>query len=460
MFVGRKTEQLELKNFLSGRGQAALVYGRRRIGKTSLIKHVISASDDSCFMFFEAIEGSYESNLMSFTRLTAQKLDVPLGSYPDFLSLFSFIAASGKALVIIIDEYQYLKLSRKEYSVDSEFKQIIDNIPSGIKLILSGSYITIMKELLAEENPLFGRFSLIMNLKELNYLESQEFYSNKSTYEKVCFYAVFGGCPYILEHIEPDASLEENIVSLLVNENSVARAYIEYVLFKETGKANTLNEVLSALSNSKKRYSQIESELNMKSNGLLSTYLKQLIDMNLITTSAPINKRDDKKKVSYMIKDNLVRFYYAYVFKNRSLIQNLTVSDFLASYISPSLNTFISYRFEGIVMDYLRQNASSIENEPVLNIGSYWYDDPSTKTNGEFDVVVQYASHYSVYEVKFYIKPMSKAEIEKEAGKIRRIKELAPVKIGFVSAAGFEVQGSDYNYLTLDDIYQPNHRQH
>ena len=101
-----------------------------QIGKTSLIKHVISASDDSCFMFFEAIEGSYESNLMSFTRLTAQKLGVPLGSYPDFLSLFSFIAASGKALVIIIDEYQYLKLSRKEYSVDSEFKQeapIIEN---------------------------------------------------------------------------------------------------------------------------------------------------------------------------------------------------------------------------------------------------------------------------------------------------------------------------------------------
>ena len=195
----------------------------------------------------------------------------------------------------------------------------------------------------------------------------------------------------------------------------------------------------------------------MKSNGLLSTYLKQLIDMNLITTSVPINKRDDKKKVSYMIKDNLVRFYYAYVFKNRSLIQNLTVSDFLASYISPSLNTFISYRFEGIVMDYLRQNASSIENEPVLNIGSYWYDDPSTKTNGEFDVVVQYASHYSVYEVKFYTKPMSKAEIEKEAGKIRRIKELAPVKIGFVSAAGFEVQDSDYIYLTSDDIYQSNH---
>ena len=131
-----------------------------------------------------------------------------------------------------------------------------------------------------------------------------------------------------------------------MRQNGVARNYIEYILFKELGKVSILNDILRIIGNGKVRYSQIESSLNIASNGLLSKYLALLQDLGLIAQIAPINRKNDKKKSYYSIVDNLVCFYYTYVFPNIPALQNINENDFYDSYIEPSLKTFISYRFE------------------------------------------------------------------------------------------------------------------
>lgn len=452
MFIGRQQEIKELNEFLSSeRSKAALIYGKRRIGKTTLIQHVLAdVKKDN--IFFEASEDTYESNLSSFTDLISTSLSIPLGSYKSFSEVFAFLKVTAKPLVVVIDEFQYLMTARSEKSAESEFKQIIDNLPSNIKLILTGSYVTAMKEIILEDRPLFGRFDLIQNIGELDYLISREFYKNHDLYNCVEFHAVFGGSPFILSLIREEESLSENIKRLLLNPTGIARTYIEFILFKEVGKVGILNDILRVLGNGKLRYSQIENKLNLKSTGLLSKYLKLLEKMDLVDVTIPVNKKADDKKTFYSIKDNLVRFFYAYIYPNKSQLQNIGADAFFESYISPSLTTFISYRFEGIVRDYLMLRASR-ESLPVLNIGTYWYDDKLTRTNGEFDCVVQYKTYYMIYEVKFYSRPMSVSEIHEEVKQIESITEIENKKIGFVCTGGFEEKIDGYEYITIDDVY-------
>ena len=426
MFIGRQQEIKELNEFLSsGKTKAALIYGKRRIGKTTLIQHVLSGTEKDN-IFFEASEDTYESNLSSFTDLISTSLSIPLGSYKSFSEVFAFLKVTAKPLVVVIDEFQYLMTARSERSAESEFKQIIDALPSNIKLILTGSYVTAMKEIILEDRPLL--------------------------YNCVEFHAVFGGSPFILSLIREDESLSENIKRLLLNPTGIARTYIEFILFKEVGKVGILNDILRVLGNGKLRYSQIENKLNLKSTGLLSKYLKLLEKMDLVDVTIPINKKADDKKTFYSIKDNLVRFFYAYIYPNKSQLQNIGADAFFESYISPSLTTFISYRFEGIVRDYLKLRASR-ESLPVLNIGTYWYDDKLTRTNGEFDCVVQYKTYYMIYEVKFYSRPMSVNEIHEEVKQIESITELENKKIGFVCTGGFEERIDGYEYIDINDVY-------
>ena len=450
MFIGREIEKKDLWTFLSSnKTKAALTYGRRRIGKTTLIKNVL-AENNVNHIFFEALETEYETNLSMLSQLFSDKLGLPIGRFRSFTELFTFLNLTKERLVIVIDEYQYIKACRKDNAVDSEFKQIIDNLPGNIKLILTGSYVTMMKEIMNYENPLFGRFQLIQNIKELDYLTSREFYPSLSYRDSVCFYAVFGGSPFILETIDENSSLEENIRKLILNPTGIVRTYIEFILFKEIGKVGYLNDILRIIGNGKLRYSQIEASLNFRSSGLLSKYLSILEQMEIIGRSRPINRKDDEKKTFYSINDNLIRFYFAYIQPHTSELRNIGEEAFYKKYILPSLTTFISYRFEAIVRDYLKRKAAS---SSIMDIGTYWYDDKDSKTSGEFDCVTKHPDGYTVYEVKFLSRPMTIGEMEEEAEKIRKIKEMKNISIGFASAEGFEKRPGGYEYITLKEIY-------
>ena len=450
MFIGREIEKEDLWAFISSdKTKAALIYGRRRIGKTTLIKTVLEEKKVN-HIFFEALEAEYETNLGMLNQLLSDKLGLPMGRFRSFIDLFTLLNMTKERLVIVLDEYQYMKMSRKDNSIDSEFKQIIDNLPENIKLILTGSYLTKMKEILSYENPLFGRFQLIQNIKELDYLTSRRFYPSLSYRDSVCFYAIFGGSPFMLEAIDENSSLEENVRRLILNPTGIVRTYIEFILFKEIGKVSYLNDILRIIGNGKLRYSQIEASLNLKSNGLLSKYLSILEQMELIGRSRPINRKDDEKKTFYSINDNLIRFYFAYIQPHTSELRNIGEEAFYGRYIIPSLTTFISYRFEAIVRDYLKRKASS---SPILDIGTYWCDDKDTKRNDEFDCVVRHPAGYTVYEAKFLSRPMTPGEMEEEAEKIRNIKALGDISIGFASAEGFERMPEGYEYITLEDIY-------
>ena len=453
MFIGRKKEFESLQSELASKKRtAALVYGKRRVGKSTLLKEV-SKTFDGIVVNYLCVKSSFEGNLDLLTKSLMFSLGLPEMKFSTIFDLFSFLNAQNKRILIILDEYQYLKESLKEGEVDSYMQTVLDNLSETVKVVLCGSYISIMKELLQESNPLFGRFTKIIRLEEFDYYDASLFYPNLPNREKIRFFSVFGGSPFVLSNIDYEKPLEENIKNLLIEQNSLLRTHIESLMLTEI-KKNYDVRILEIIGNGKKKYSEIQNLLGMADSGLLDKQLKALLNMETITKTFPINKPNDKKKQFYEIKDNLMRFYFSYIFANDSIIYKFGPDSYFDSRINKTLNTFISYRFEGIASQYFMRRAKNGFLSEVEDLGSFWYDDKKTATNGQFDCVLKEKDGYDFYEVKFYEKPMSKSECEEEEKQVRALTGLSCKKIGFICSEGFDFTSEAYDLLDAHDIYK------
>ena len=366
-----------------------------------------------------------------------------------------------KGYIFVIDEYSYLKQYYLESKapetrqmadkIDSEFQNIIDNYLSNINLIMSGSIIHIMETLVEYKSALYGRFNDIIVLKEFSYLDAKKMLMNLSNQEIIAYYSIFGGSPFVLERLDTKKSLKENICELLLKENGALRTHLRNNVINELESDPDLHDILNVIKNGSKKYSEIEDQCNIKTAGLLDKRLKKLIELDIIEAKYPIDKENDKRKKYYLIKDNLLKFYYAYVFRQDNRINLLGEERYYDLYIEPSIKTFISLRFENIVKSYFSLAIKKGLYPNIVDIGSYF------TSNNEYDCVIKKKDGtYSIYEVKYYTKKLDSSIIYKEIEQIKEIKGLNITEIGFVSSSGFNSSIEGIKYLDIDDIFFEN----
>ena len=456
MFVGREKELSELREELSNWNHktAVLIYGKRRVGKSSLINEAAN-SFEGIVINHLCVASTFEGNLELICNSVCTALSLPLMRFESLFSLMEFLKTLDKNILLILDEYPYLKQSKKQGEVDSLMQAIIDRLPENVKIILCGSYITVMKELLEEGNPLFGRFSLIQHIRDFDYYDAAKFYPRLSVREKVAFYAVFGGSPYVLEHLDASRSLCDNILSLLLPETGLIRTHIENIMLREIRKSYD-TRILEALGNGRKRYTEIRDWTNAAETGLLDKQLKALQDMETIQKAAPINRKDDKKKQFYEIVDNLMRFYFTFIFGKSGVIARIGTEQYYRRNIEDRIDQFISRRLEGLTLQYFHRMSVAGLLPDLDDFGSYWYDDPMEKKNGEFDCVLKRNNNqYDFYECKYFDRPMSPDECRQEEEQLRNIQGIAVSGIGFVCTGGFSPDCSDrYALVSGEDLYQ------
>lgn len=452
MFVGRQKELVELREAIhSDRKAAVLIYGKRRIGKSTLISE--TARDfEGIVIEHMCVRSSFDGNLALLNRDISLAMGLPDMHFSNLEDIFSFLSTQKQPVLIVLDEYQYLKESEKKGQVDSLMQNVIDHMAENIKLVLCGSYISVMKELLEEENPLFGRFTCVMHIEEFDYIDASLFYPDATTRDKIIYYAIFGGSPYVLSTIDTSVSLEQNIKKLLIRSTGILRIYIENVMLQEIGKAYDVR-ILEVIGNGKKKYSDIQSSLSRDNNGLLSKQLKNLSEMETIEKIFPINRPDDKKKSFYVIRDNLMRFYFTFVFGNDGVIARIGEDAFYRQFIAGGLLEFVSRRFEDVALQYFGRLARSGQRTDILDIGSFWYDDPVHKKNGEFDCVLRSEAGYEFYECKFYKNPMTEQECIKEEKQLEEIPGVAVSVTGFVCPAGFDFSSDRYRLINGDELF-------
>ena len=456
MFVAREKELAVISDFLEKKG-AMLVYGLRRIGKTTLIQKALENSNRK-YVYFECQKTDEKKNVSLLTDLLKEQIDFIDAEFDSFLSLIKEFNKRYKDYVLVIDEYSLIKQfyfqskkigsNEKADELDSEFQTIIDQHTSNINLILSGSSIHIMKQLTEHKNPLYGRFTREISLSQFNYLDAKKMLANLSNTDLIAFYSVFGGSPYVLQRVDQTRSLKENICELILDENGQLRTHLRNNVINELENDTDLHEILDVIKNGSKKYNEIEAQAHILTSGLLDKKLNKLLELDIIEARYPIGKENDKKKKYYQIKDNLLKFYYAYVFRQDNRISLLSPSRYYEIYIEPSIKEYISRRFENIVRDYFSIAISKGEYEEVIDIGSYFTGD------SEFDCVLKKKNHkFAIYEVKYLSKPMTINKQIEEINQVKNIKGLDIDEIGFVSSFGFVDQLDNIKYIELDDIF-------
>lgn len=430
-----------------------MIYGKRKVGKTTLIKKVLENSSDK-MVYYECLKAPMQENIDGFVNMLVREKILPVQlTFGSFTDVFAYLNTLDATFNVVIDEYPYLKEFTNAGTVDSIFQSVIDNHLGNIRLFLSGSHIGMMRDLLEEKNALYGRFTVTLCLKELDYLTASEFYKSKSVYEKIAMYAVFGGSPYVNGALDENKTLKENIIETILNPTNYIYSYAEHLLISDYTKSMNAERIFYAISNGHKKYGEIENRLGLKTNGNLAKQLTSLEEMEIVAKVYPINKPNDNKKASYEVRDNLLRFYYTFVYKNKSALQMLGAEAFYEEYVETAITTFISHRFEEIARTYFSLLIKERKLRGISNIGTFYYDDSITKTNGEFDVVLERKGIYDIYEIKYYSSPLRLKEMLKEAEQVNSIKGLQIGKIGFIATAGYEKTPDEFDCISAEALY-------
>lgn len=458
MFYGRETERKKLYTMFHSDGQMiSLIYGRRRIGKSELIKQALKESDIKS-IYYECKQTTEQNNVDSLAELIGEAFNFPKPAFEnmEYLLRFLFKRSEQEPLILVLDEYSYLRENAK--GLDSILQSVIDGYKdtSNIKLIICGSYVNTMKALLAKQNPLYGRIDLTINLKPMDYHDSALFYSDFSDEDKVRLFSVFGGIPYYNRLIDAKKSVRENIIDLIASPGARLENEVSMYLNSEISKITNANEVFEVLAKGFSKYKDLLDQSNVSSGPALVDILDKLIRMDVVAKEAPINDENNRKKSGYFISDNLSLFYYKYIFRNISRMNIMDSDIFYDKYIADDFETkYVPKIFENICKQYLiRRNRKGLMDETFEKIGKYYYDDPIEKKNGEFDIVTQDDNGYIFYEAKFRKDPITESMIQNE---IRQVKQtgLECYKYGFFSRSGFLCEQEENRILIeLDELYQ------
>ena len=455
-FIGRKKElELIKKTISSSEQENILIYGRRRIGKSFLIRKALE-NIDCKIVHYQCKEIGLDNTLEDLTKIIISVFGIKFNIvFNNLDEILDFLFTQKEKVIFVIDEYPYLL--KKVEGLDSIIQNKIDmyKYTSQLKLIISGSQIDIMRDMLEYAHPLYGRFSEIINLKEHNYLDTSKYYTSYSLEDKVMLYSAFGGEPLFNSKIIETESAVENIIELMVKENSFIELTINNLLSSELSKISNANDVLLAIALGAKKNEDIVTQAHLDSSAKLNPTLKYLLNMDLIEKRSPINDKNNKKKTLYFIKNNAFRFYYRYIYRNYNSRNNMNPYDFYREFIKDDFeNKFIPLVFEDIAKQYLLLlNTNSLINPLFTEIGSFWFDDKKKRINGQFDVVSLDKNGYTFYEVKYSKNKVSESVVHEEISQLKKL-NIDYYNLGFISKTGFELKNKEeYRLITIEDIY-------
>lgn len=457
-FYGRN-EQRNLLRTLFERNdmQVVLVYGRRRVGKSELLKQALRETQTRS-IYYECKQTTEKNNTESLCEIIAQAFHLPPLAFRNAEELLRFLfrQAEQENLIVVLDEYPYLRHAVQ--GMDSILQSLVDTYrdTSRLKLVLCGSYVDVMQSLLEPANPLYGRVDRTIVLRPMDYYESALFYPDFSPEDKVRLYSVFGGIPYYNRLIDPSLSVRENIIELVASPGARLENEVSMYLRSEVSRIVNANEVFETLAKGFYRFSDILSQSHVSSSPTLVDVMDKLIRMELVKKEAPINDEGNRRKSGYVICDPLSLFYYRYCFRYASQLQIMDPDAFYDVTVRDDFETwYVPRGFEEICRQYLiRQNLAGRLPVPFTKIGKYWYDDPKNRSNGEFDLVTLDEKGYTFYEAKFRSGPVTEAMIEQE---IQQVKDtgLACYQYGFFSRSGFATTGRDgVIQIDLKQLYE------
>lgn len=388
MFIGREKELLILNRMYdSDKFEFAVIYGRRRVGKTALINEFVRGKAS---IPFTGIETNEKQNLENFSKSI---LEFGTGALADttFLSFQSaleyvFQMAQNQRIILVIDEYPYVARASKSFA--STLQLLIDKYKDSSKLflILCGSSMSYMEdEVLAYKAPLYGRRTAQFKIHPFGFKEVCAYLSNFSAEDKALIYGFIGGTPQYLLQVNDRYSVEENIKNTHLNPMSSIYEEPYNLLKQEVREPIIYNAIIIAIANGASKISEISSKIG-EDTSVTSLYIKNLVSLGIVKKETPCGEASSRKTI-YSIEDNMFRFWYRFVPANTAIIER-GAADLVYNRIKPHLSDYMGSVFEDICKQYLWSlllNGKCPVN--FCDIGRWWGTDPKAKKQVEIDLL-------------------------------------------------------------------------
>lgn len=378
LFVDRKQEMETLQSEYERDGSALVVlYGRRRVGKTTLISEFIR---DKNAMFFLASEEAEAQNRSAFKEKVAEFIDSDLLRKADIKSwdvLFRSIMDTPfkSKPVIVLDEFQYLGKANPAFP--SVFQRIWEEIlkDKPVMVILCGSLISMMEsQTLAYGSPLYGRRTAQIRLAQIPFSCYHEFFPGKTRRELIEMYAVTGGVPKYIELFSESGDIYSAIRKCVLNRSGYLYDEPYFLLQQEVTEVGSYFSIIKAIAAGNSKLSAISAVLEVKATGL-TKYLKTLIDLDILEREVPVTEDNPEKskKGLYKIKDNYLRFWFAFVYPNMSFIES-GHSGIVMDKIRKSLvKNHIAFVYEDVCKERMWElNAENAWPFNFTKLGRYW----------------------------------------------------------------------------------------
>lgn len=409
MFVGRTKELRELESlYAKATFDLVFVYGRRRVGKTTLINEFTKGKNT---VFYTAAEVVSSENL----RLLSRSMLGSDISFPSYDALFAEIGkrAQAERLVFVIDEYPYL--AHSESSVSSLIQKYIDTEwkDTHLMLILSGSSMSFMEnQLQGYQSPLYGRRTAQFKILPFTYFEAREMLQKYSDEDAAVLYAVTGGIPDYLSAIDSGKGVDENIQALMFKPSGRLYEETSNLLKQELRDPSSYNAVIAAIANGCNRVNEISDSTHLQTSAV-SAYLSSLIGLGIVGRETPVTEPVRSRKSIYVFNDSYFRFWYRFVFGNQSMIERGYGTEVFDAFVKKELSNFMGPIFERISLDFLFTERG-FPSLPFLpeRIGRWWGNNPLTKREDEIDIVAVSSHCILLSECKWHASPVDRKVLQ------------------------------------------------
>ena len=428
-FIGRKKEMEVLQNqYDRVEHPFVIIKGRRRVGKSRLIREFCKNKNSFCF---QADKEDPKSILLSFCNNLSERMDAPImaDSWTDAIKIYVKLSGSERR-VLVIDEFQYI--TKADKNTEKEFQSIWDNVlsRSDVMFIICGSYKTMMDDLTRYDKPLYGRNTCDILLRPLGFRDCLFDDDYRCAVER---YAFTGGVPHYISLFDRNLSVMDNIVSLTMDIGGPLFNEVPYLMSDEFKNVKSCNTYLKTISSGHRKMDEICSALRIKSQDA-SPYIDKMIGAGLLERRIPITDDPEKSRSGlYCISDKFISFWFRFVYPYRNDIlmgeNDASVSNLRSHFI----DNCASFVFEDVCSEELKRYLR--KNGVAASYGSFW--------NGgkEIDVVAIDEAGKTVYagECKYHNSPIDHKTLVNLESKCGDVKEFRGYRLIFCifSVSGF-----------------------
>ena len=376
MFIGRERELKALKDVYEKKGFGmTVIYGRRRVGKSTLIKEFIKGKK---VIFYTATKVGAERNLELFSKQVLDAID-PAMSQATFSSIegaLDFITEKlpdKQKTILAIDELPYW--AEKDEALLSVLQKYIDTRwgSKNMMVILCGSALSFMeKKVLSEKSPIFGRRDSQLKLEAFNYRDSALFVPKYSAEDKAICYGVTGGVAKYLSLFDAKKSLDDNIIRLFFNADGYLFDETRNLLVQEFSDVTLVNNIIEQVASGENTLNNIAAKIHEKETTVLYS-LEKLIEVGLVEKRNCITEEKNKKKTRYVLKDHMFKFWYQFIPKAVSVIEMGQGETYYKKVVKPQIHSYMGSVFEEMCRYYtLEQGIQGTYGSFLTQTGTWW----------------------------------------------------------------------------------------